>query len=90
MNTTATRREEKEVPFKQADISNMSALHRTCIEHQVKLILGDIGCISLKMDEKSVDLPGFARKVAELGLIDRLPEPKRAAYLRDLATLECP
>lgn len=91
MHMAALRREEKEVPILREDLTpeNAGELYRLCQQHKIRL-LTEMMHFSVVMTESSTDLPGFAIKVAELGILDRLPEEKRAALLRDFATLECP
>jgi hypothetical protein len=86
---TVLKREEKEVPFRREHVLNPSELSSLCTEHQVRLILGDSGLISIVLTESSIGIEEFARKVLSSGCI-KIPEDKRSAMFRDLSTLECP
>jgi hypothetical protein len=91
MQAATIRREEKEVPIRREDLTPEQAaeFYQLCQKHQVKGS-HDWTHYSVVMTESSVDLPGFALAIADLGLLDKMPEKKRAAYLRDFSVLECP
>ena len=83
------RREEKEVPIRLKDIVDVLVLQTLCLDHSVMLIFERGDYLTLRLTESSDDLPGFAQRIAELGLL-QMPEKKREEYLHDLSTLECP
>jgi hypothetical protein len=91
MHMAAMRREEKEIPILREDMTpeNAGQLYQICQKHRIRL-LTEARHFSVVMTESSIDLPEFAIAVAESGVLDRMPEEKRAALLRDFATLECP
>jgi hypothetical protein len=82
------QRELKEIPFLRGEISNPTRLLELCYEHNVKIV-HDEDHLSLVLTEVSIDLPGLARKIADCGLIDKMNESKRGAYLHDISTLDC-
>lgn len=85
------KREEKEIPIIGSHVTDPAELAKLCLEHRIRFLSYDLGgTISLILTESSEDLPVFAKKVAAAGLFDRMPEEKRAAYLHDVSTLECP
>lgn len=89
--SAALKREEKEIPVIGEHVSDATELARLCLEHSVEFRPANwMGAISLVLTERSKDLPAFAKKVADAGLFDAMPEDKRAAYLHDVSTLECP
>jgi len=83
------RREEKEIPFKTSQLTRDVALEQICHSHNVQLIK-EGALTTLRLTETSTDLPGFADEIERYGILDRLDAARRAALLRDLATLECP
>ena len=89
--TTVPKREEKEIPISGSDITDPTELAKLCLDHKIQFLSYDLGsCITLVMSEKSEDLTAFAMRVTSAGLFDKMSEQKRAAYLHDISTLECP
>jgi len=83
------RREQKEILFLSRQLVRDPALEQICSLHNVQIVK-EGGLTTLKLTETSTDLPGFADEIDRQGILARIDEGKRAAYLADLATLECP
>jgi hypothetical protein len=87
MNTT--RREEKEVIIPRKKLTAIPQLDALCLKHQVEVDYTKTAAI-LKLNQDSSNLLEFSGAIERYGILVRMTDDQKAAFLRDLATLECP